>query len=261
MRIAVLAQSDIHAIPENIERLACIGSIEICSVGIVTGPADVKNRRMLFLKAFGLRQSGLVFFFGFVKYVRSFLVSVVNSFGNFCRPISIRNVCSLHGIEYLAYVKPNSNEYISYIEANEVDLIVSFSAPVVFGGRLLSAPRAGCLNLHCSLLPEFAGVMPSFWTLYMGATEVGASVHYMDSKIDNGKIVAQRALNEVPVSIYENIIKTKKLGGELMRDVVKSIVERGAIECIETRAASRSYFGWPTLDELRDFRKRGGRFV
>ena len=261
MKIAVLTQNDIHAIPDNIEKLAQISGVEICSIGVLTGPADIKNKSILFLKAFGLWQCGLIQFFGIFLKFKSLCFTLAHLIGIFGKPVSIRNVCALHEIQFLSQVRPNSNEYISYIKNNEVDLVVSFSAPLIFCDALLNAPRSGCINLHCSLLPEFAGIMPSFWTLYSGAAKVGATVHYMDTKIDNGEIIAQQALNEIPESIYENILQTKKLGGELMKDVVETMSQGGVIECIATNVTPGSYFSWPTLDDLKEFRMRGGRFI
>lgn len=54
MKIAVLTQNDVHAIPANIDLLKNIPGIEICSVGVLSGPADVQKKGFLFLKGFGL---------------------------------------------------------------------------------------------------------------------------------------------------------------------------------------------------------------
>ena len=62
---------------------------------------------------------------------------------------------------------------------------------MIFKKELLKIPRYGCINLHCSILPKYAGLLPSFWTIYNKEEKIGSTVHYMDDKIDNGAILGQ----------------------------------------------------------------------
>ena len=64
--------------------------------------------------------------------------------------------------------------------------------------------------MHCSLLPKYAGLFPSFWALYENSNTFGVTVHLMDDKIDNGEILKQRQLTiKQPVSIFKLINITK----------------------------------------------------
>lgn len=59
---------------------------------------------------------------------------------------------------------------------------------------LLSLPRYGFLNVHPSLLPDFRGPAPLFWTFREGVSETGVSVHVMDEGLDTGDIALQAPL-------------------------------------------------------------------
>jgi len=48
--------------------------------------------------------------------------------------------------------------------------------------------------------------------------------------------------------------------GELMMSVVQEIRE-GTMTMREHRTDEGSYFGWPTVAEMRSFRRRGGRLA
>ena len=37
-------------------------------------------------------------------------------------------------------------------------------------------PSLGCINVHCSLLPKYRGLMPSFWTLFYKEKYTGVSI-------------------------------------------------------------------------------------
>jgi methionyl-tRNA formyltransferase len=261
MKIVVLTQNDIHFIPANIEKLIKIATVDVVSVGIVRGPAEVGRKRWLFLRAFGGIQCGAFFLIGLVKHIRAALFLMNRVFRTSLRPISIKNVCYQNMIEFFEQVEPNSLDFIDYIKRNNIDLIVSFSAPQVFGPKLLSAPKMGCINLHCSLLPEFSGIMPSFWTLFKRAKKFGVTVHFMDTEIDNGEILRQAVLQHVPRSIYDNIKATKTIGGGLMAETVRDLAEGRQIKVEQTGAPQRTYFGWPSLSDLNEFRRQGGRFI
>ena len=101
-------------------------------------------------------------------------------------------------------------------------MLISFSAPIVFKEKLLKTPSNGCINLHCSLLPKYSGLMPSFWVLYKNEEFTGVSIHYMDSKIDNGKLLNQQII-KIPkgISIFNLLSLTKNTGGDLMCKTIK----------------------------------------
>src|SRR5437868_7353950 len=56
--------------------------------------------------------------------------------------------------------------------------------------ELLGCFPSGVINLHPSLLPFNRGACPNVWSIVDG-TPAGATLHYIDSHIDTGDIVAQ----------------------------------------------------------------------
>ena len=51
---------------------------------------------------------------------------------------------------------------------------------------------------------------------------------------------------------------TKRVGGDLMVRVVRGIAA-GTVSVKENREADGSYFGWPSVEQMRQFRRQGGR--
>ena len=72
----------------------------------------------------------------------------------------------------------------------------SIFAVVAFGAILtpevLALPRAGCVNLHGSLLPDYRGASPVQHALWDGRTESGVCTLFMDEGIDTGDVIACR---------------------------------------------------------------------
>jgi len=71
------------------------------------------------------------------------------------------------------------------------DLVISGGFRHIVSKKYLKIPRLGCINMHKSLLPHNRGANPNFWTI-LNNTPAGVSIHFMDSGIDTGPILAQR---------------------------------------------------------------------
>ena len=94
-----------------------------------------------------------------------------------------------------------------------------------------------------------------------GETETGATVHYMDDQIDNGAILGQvRVPLDSGMSVFELIRRTKAAGGELLVEVIRKL-NQGSVETSPNRPEEGSYFSWPSVEQMREFRRRGGRFA
>ncbi len=74
------------------------------------------------------------------------------------------------------------------------DFFFSFYFRNMIPMSVLSLATRGALNMHGSLLPAFRGRSPVNWAILKGATETGASLHYMVEKPDAGDLVDQEAV-------------------------------------------------------------------
>jgi methionyl-tRNA formyltransferase len=68
--------------------------------------------------------------------------------------------------------------------------------------QVLAVPPLGAINLHDALLPRNRGLNATGWSLRRGDPEVGITAHYMTAELDDGPILAQRA---VPIADADDI--------------------------------------------------------
>lgn len=260
MRVMVVTQEDSLVIPSNIERIMALDGIEVVLVATLNVKGALKNRKSYFLRGFGLWQSLRMACHLLSAKASDFLDSLFR-YRLWTRKFSVKGCAIGHSIPFVEASSPNTEEFLNPVRQAAPDLIVSFSAPCVFRPELLRLPPLGCVNLHCSRLPEYAGLLPSFWVLFNGESTAGATVHYMDSEIDNGQILAQV---EVPVrpgaSMLDLIRETKRRGGELMEQVILSL-SNGTARPMPNDRTRGSYFSWPTVEQMIAFRRQGGRLV
>lgn len=261
MRISIITQEDSFVIPKNIELLLREKNIVVASIYTVEGKGSLQNKLSYFVKGFGFLQSfkmGIILVFSKVLDKIDLLLFNGKLPGE-KRSISI--VAKKHRITFGVLKNLRDIETLNVLRSQNLDLILSFSAPCIFPTTLLEIPKHGCINLHCSLLPAYAGVLPSFWTMYHKEKINGATVHFMDDKIDNGDILGQVCIDISDCrSMYQSICKTKQAGGELMIDVIHRIMTDN-VQVIPNDTSKGSYFSWPTIKQIQDYRKKGGRLI
>tara|TARA_B100000900_G_scaffold414503_1_gene441316 strand:- start:3796 stop:4596 length:801 start_codon:yes stop_codon:yes gene_type:complete len=262
INIAVITQNDEFAIPKNFKLLCDAENIQVSELIIINAPSSLENKKFLFIKGFGVKQSIKMVIVKLTFKLRSFVASTF-SFIQRTDWLNLKAMCSFYEIPIRYEVNINSEKVLKRLSKKNLDVVVSFSAPTVFKDDLLNLPRYGCINLHCSALPSYAGVLPSFWVLFNNETKAGMSVHVMDSKIDNGEVLAQDTIDISSIDNMFDVIQATKLnGGRMMLRVLDSIYENNKLpEPVDTSQNTASYFSWPKVDDLKSLALRGKRLI
>jgi methionyl-tRNA formyltransferase len=107
---------------------------------------------------------------------------------------SVYDTARDYGLEVIAPPDANTPQLAARIAALAPDLLFSFYYRSLLGAPLLDLARLGALNIHGSLLPKFRGRAPVNWAILKGASESGATLHYMVARADAGDIVDQQAV-------------------------------------------------------------------
>lgn len=102
---------------------------------------------------------------------------------------------------------------IKSIDIYEPDLIILAGFMRILGPVFTQKYRGKVLNLHPSLLPKFRGLNTHKRAIAAGEKTHGASVHFVNEKIDGGTIIAQKELSISP-NDTENTLAKKVLVAE-----------------------------------------------
>ncbi|MBO4595926.1 MAG: phosphoribosylglycinamide formyltransferase [Bacteroidales bacterium] len=84
-------------------------------------------------------------------------------------------------------------EIVRLLDAKGVDLVCLAGYMRIVGETLLGAYEGRIINIHPSLLPAFKGAHAVEDAVAYGVKVFGISIHYVNSDLDGGKIIAQRA--------------------------------------------------------------------
>ena len=119
------------------------------------------------------------------------------------------------------------------VAAYEPDLVISAGFMKLVGPEFLAHFEGGMINTHPTLLPSFPGVHGPRDALAYGVKITGATVFLVDSGVDSGVILDQRA---VPVAEDDTV--------ETLHERIK-VVEREMLVAITHQLATR---GWRVAD-------------
>jgi methionyl-tRNA formyltransferase len=106
-------------------------------------------------------------------------------------------------------------------------------------------------NFHASLLPDYRGKHPVFWTLRGGERWAGLTVHALDAGIDTGDILYQVKVrtrrNDSVATLYDRIMdRSTSLVSKLIDGVVQGTVPRHP-----QPKGSGSYFSTTSEEDFR----------
>lgn len=169
---------------------------------------------------------------------------------------SVHSVSKYYGIPVEERNNINSQDYISWVEDANIDIILSISAPQVFENNLLQTPNEYCLNVHTSELPKYRGMLPTFWALFHGEDEIGCTVHSMAPEIDKGLIVNQTTFPILSDNSLDEVIRRGKSVGGVLAAKTLNEVAKGTPTFTEM-TGDESYFSFPTIEDRKEFERRG----
>ena len=125
------------------------------------------------------------------------------------RPTAIQQRAESLGIEVRTPTSLRSEQEQARFRSLDADLAVVAAYGLILPARVLEAPRAGCVNVHASLLPRWRGAAPIQRAILAGDTVSGVTIMRMDEGLDTGPMLLQR---ELPIAGKNAGQVTQELG-------------------------------------------------
>lgn len=253
MKIVILTQNDPFYLADEIDyflsNIPEYVSVESCFIFDVSPFGRKETFLQKSLKT--LRTFGIRFFARYtIKYLNLKIL----------RRNSVQKVLDKHSVKPI-HLSGNINDQdnLSIIKSMNPDLLISIAGNQIFKNDLLKIAEVGCLNLHTALLPEYRGLMPSFWVLKNNESKTGVSVFFVDEGIDSGPILVQKEVEIGDMSLEELIIHTKRVGMNALLEAIEKI-KNGNYKLIENSDSKSTYYSFPTRNDVKIFKINGKRF-
>ena len=258
MRIVFITQDDVFYLPQFFSRVLSVRADETAAIVILAPTRSLNTTVRRFYTLYGPWH----FLWNSARYMSRKLGSrlALWVFGH--TNLSVAGVAGRYNIPVYRPALVNDPEFIEHLRQNiKPDLIVSVAASQIFHDSLLAVPRLGCVNIHSALLPQYRGMLPSFWTLLNGETEGGVTVHYMSAGIDDGPIIAQRRFPIEDNDTVDSVIRrSKAVGAELLADVLGKL-KQGKIRTSPNNPEEGTYYSFPTRQDVRRLNALGRRVM
>ncbi len=171
---------------------------------------------------------------------------------------SVASACARWGVRCEDVPDVNSPEFLDRLRREAPDVLVSVSCPQIFRKPLIELPPKGILNIHGAILPQYRGVLPSFWMMANGEKRAGVSIYFVSGeKIDVGDRCGLEIFDIRDDDTLDSFLaRSKGIAAELLLGVLHQ-VERGTAPREPVDLADGSYYSWPDPSAVKRFREAG----
>jgi methionyl-tRNA formyltransferase len=176
-------------------------------------------------------------------------------------PRTVEAIAAARGVPVRFLRTINDADYLEELARREVDVLLSVAAPEIFKARALRSARL-VLNVHAGRLPQYRGMMPTFWALLNGDDEIVVSVHEMAPELDAGPVLAAIPVTVEPdESAFEVAVRAKRVAG---REVARLLALVGTDSWPTGKSVTTvdgAYYRFPGRRDARRLRASGRRLL
>ncbi len=152
----------------------------------------------------------------------------------------------------------NAEEGLARLAATAPDLLLSIRYGGILKDAAIAMARYGVLNLHSGLLPQYRGVMATFYAMLNGEDEIGMTLHTIcDAGIDTGDVIGTTRVGlELQHSYWWNVLQLYPAGVALMLAAVEEISGGNAPDA-QPQTGDGQYYSFPKPEQLLRFHNMG----
>lgn len=144
----------------------------------------------------------------------------------------VKQFAAARGIPVLQPVTLRDDEQVALLANLEPDIMIVAAYGLILPQAVLDVPRAGCLNVHASLLPRWRGAAPIQAAILAGDKQTGVCLMQMEAGLDTGPVYACEPVaigdRESAGELHDRLAKA---GGGLLAERLEDILAgRVAVE-------------------------------
>jgi len=155
----------------------------------------------------------------------------------------VKRYAQENGIDVLQPVTLGDDAVVAQLGALQPDIIIVAAYGLLLPQAVLDIPRAGCLNVHASLLPRWRGAAPIQAAILAGDETTGVCLMAMTAGLDCGPVYASEALrigaHETAGELHDRLAV---LGGALLARHINDVLA-GKLVAEEQDEAAVTYAG------------------
>lgn len=150
----------------------------------------------------------------------------------------------------------NNDEGQAIISACQPDLIISIRYGVILKAAVIKLAKLAVINLHSGDLPQYRGVMATFWALKNGDKTLTTTLHTIDDDtIDTGQIIAKASITVQKGQSYLWHVLNLYIGGcDLIKQAISRLEQKEVLSFLSRDEQQiDNYFSFPNEKEIAEF--------
>lgn len=161
---------------------------------------------------------------------------------------TFKKYCKFNNIEFFS--TKNIEDFFMKSNLDGINTcVLSLSSPQIFSKNILMLKKYKFLNIHCSSLPSYKGMMPNFWQTLNEEYSAGISLHEIDEGIDTGKVISSLNYPLIrTMSLHSKMILAKLYSAHIFYNYFNDIV---GLQKIKIR---NKYYRFPTREDGKNFK-------
>ncbi|QBY04897.1 formyl transferase [Thalassotalea sp. HSM 43] len=152
----------------------------------------------------------------------------------------------------------NHDESLAKLNKLAPDLIVSIRYGCIIKPPAIRAASKGVINLHSGILPDYRGVMATFWAMLNDESEIGTTLHFIsDGNIDTGNVIKISKQARDPQACYlSQVLSLYQQGSQDILQAINAINNEETISALPQQGQG-NYFSFPSQEDLQRFDDAG----
>jgi hypothetical protein len=147
----------------------------------------------------------------------------------------------------------NGAGFHARLRASGADVLVTFHCDQILTAETINSLDHGGINVHCGLLPDHRGPVPTIHALLESPPRFGITVHRLVPKIDAGGILAQ-----APIALPEGT--SALTAARLLHEAALPLLDEllaDAAPWRETLVPQKPYCPFPTMAQMSELARLG----
>jgi methionyl-tRNA formyltransferase len=158
------------------------------------------------------------------------------------------------------FSKDQLSEELKNIES---DLIISVRFGKIFNENMIKAAQCPIINIHSGILPDYKGILASFWSKKHNENEYGFTIHSIeDSGIDTGSIFQIKKLTHNPNKcLFRTVNELYPLAANSIKNLLTDYVLTKKLPESFKQEKIGNYFSKPLLEDFIEYEKLGLKII
>jgi methionyl-tRNA formyltransferase len=168
----------------------------------------------------------------------------------------VKEYAQAHDIDVLQPESLRGDEIVAQLTALRADIMIVAAYGLLLPQRVLDIPKAGCLNVHASLLPRWRGAAPVQAAILAADEDTGVCLMSMTAGLDCGPVFVSETLeigaDETAGELHDRLAAA---GGTLLVEYLADIIDSRISAAQQNEAAATYAHKIKTSDASIDWQR------